>query len=448
MSVTTYNVDAGKDRATIELSGETKVVFSFDPNVIAVEAVSGEVNVSLDEGATAGDDGCDTLSEGQNTRMNPIADKCIYVNGTGTVKVWGGRSGEDCPFSKGGKGGGGSGGDGTHYKGTTTTALSNGSTANPISIDGEEYTAVFGDIVVYSSSEFIFDGTAWSEIGRGVDTTPTSGSANFVTSDGVYKRTPWGRGTGSPSAIMGNSHTTASGMSAVAMGRSSRATNSETFAAGYYAAATGTYSSAFGFNVQANSDSSHVVGRNNRYKSGDLFEVGNGSSINNLSNIIEVNQTSLNVNGDIQRDGVGIDDYTTTERKIGKWIDGSDLYQRTFEVTGLVNKQWNNSALGTSGINIVDAPSGTLHWLYNDVPDIITSLNYFRATTEFVTTCINTTAADVNILPSIPDSGYTVDKAVITIKYTKPSAQANLMQTAIPTEEVSETPTEEEDDMR
>lgn len=109
MSVTTYNVDAGKDRATIELSGETKVVFSFDPNVIAVEAVSGEVNVSLDEGATAGDDGCDTLSEGQSTRMNPIADKCIYVNGTGTVRVWGGRSGEDCPFSKGGKGGGSGG---------------------------------------------------------------------------------------------------------------------------------------------------------------------------------------------------------------------------------------------------------------------------------------------------------------------------------------------------
>lgn len=110
MSVTTYNVDAGKDRATIELSGETKVVFSFDPNIIAVEAVSGSVNVSLDEGATAGDDGCDTLSEGQSTRMNPIADKCIYVNGTGTVKVWGGRSGEDCPFSKGGKGGGSGGG--------------------------------------------------------------------------------------------------------------------------------------------------------------------------------------------------------------------------------------------------------------------------------------------------------------------------------------------------
>lgn len=109
MSVTTYNVDAGKDRATIELSGETKVVFSFDPNIIAVEAVSGGVNVSLDEGATAGDDGCDTLSEGQSTRMNPIADKCIYVNGTGTVRVWGGRSGEDCPFKSGGKGGGDSG---------------------------------------------------------------------------------------------------------------------------------------------------------------------------------------------------------------------------------------------------------------------------------------------------------------------------------------------------
>jgi hypothetical protein len=121
-------------------------------------------------------------------------------------------------------------------------------------------------------------------------------------------------------------------------------------------------------------------------------------------------------------DSGGDYDYTTAERKIGKWIDGSDLYQRTFEVTGLVNGQWNNSVLGTSGINIIEAPSGTLHWLYNNAPDITTGLNYYRSSVEFATTYISKTASDVNILPNISESGYTIDKAIITIKYTKPSA--------------------------
>lgn len=189
-----------------------------------------------------------------------------------------------------------------------------------------------------------------------------------------------------------------------------------------------------------------AFGQFNTSNAGDLFAIGNGTADNARSNIIEANATRVNINGTIQRDGVGIDDYTTTERKIGKWIDGSDLYQRTFEVTGLVNGQWNNSVLGTSGINIVDAPSGIIYWLYNNVLNTISNINSYRDSTEFSTTNINATADDVNILPTINSSGYTIDKAIITIKYTKPSAQANLMQT--PTEEVSETPTVEEDDMR
>ena len=119
------------------------------------------------------------------------------------------------------------------------------------------------------------------------------------------------------------------------------------------------------------------------------------------------------------------DNYSTNEQAIGTWIDGSILYQKTFVVTGLANKQWNNNVLGTSGINIIDAPSGTIHWLYNNTQNIATSLSYYRAGTEFVTTCINATADDINILPNISDGGFTVDKAVITIRYTKPSSQTN-----------------------
>ena len=60
-----------------------------------------------------------------------------------------------------------------HYKGYTTTALTDGATTNPIIIDdgesGTSYTAVSGDIVIYDNGtkelEFIFNGTQWNEFG-------------------------------------------------------------------------------------------------------------------------------------------------------------------------------------------------------------------------------------------------------------------------------------------
>lgn len=53
----------------------------------------------------------------------------------------------------------------TKYLGKTTTALSDGSTTNPITINGESITAVAGDIALYGNGEFIFDGTAWASFG-------------------------------------------------------------------------------------------------------------------------------------------------------------------------------------------------------------------------------------------------------------------------------------------
>ena len=50
-------------------------------------------------------------------------------------------------------------------KGTTTTALTDESTVNPIVIDGESYTAVTNDAVFYGNKEFVFDGNKWHEFG-------------------------------------------------------------------------------------------------------------------------------------------------------------------------------------------------------------------------------------------------------------------------------------------
>lgn len=53
----------------------------------------------------------------------------------------------------------------TKFLGVTETALKDGSTTNPITIGGEEVTAKSGDIAIYGSAEFIFNGTKWAEFG-------------------------------------------------------------------------------------------------------------------------------------------------------------------------------------------------------------------------------------------------------------------------------------------
>lgn len=423
-----YVVDSSARKATITLTGE-EVAVKF-PCTYSVFGIKGDSMLLYPKsGMAQGDDGVYDTAEGDGSAMMPLyyQTDTVYIKGTGSCVVWAGNSPLDCPFPKSGKGGGGSGGDGTHYKGTTTTAIENGSTTNPITIDGESYTAVFGDIVVYGYTEFVFDGTAWSEFGRPFDTTPTSGSANAVTSDGIYKRTPIARGTGQNAAY-----------------------------GGYLSSASGNTSFAYGHGVSATVYGVAAFGRYNITAEDDLFVVGNGV-YNARSNILEVNSTSANVNGDIQRDGVGIDDYTTTERKIGKWIDGSDLYQRTFEVTGLVNKQWNNDILGTTGIEIKEY-TGYIYWLYNSNTNVTASINCYRGSSEYCTAYIATDKDDLNVLPYMGETGMSIDKAIITIKYTKPSVQA-LNANLIPSDnpfnvsvvESSETPTSNEeptDEMR
>ena len=52
-----------------------------------------------------------------------------------------------------------------NFLGTTTTALTNGGTTNPIKIDNKDVSAVKGDVVVNGNKEFVFDGSKWAEIG-------------------------------------------------------------------------------------------------------------------------------------------------------------------------------------------------------------------------------------------------------------------------------------------
>lgn len=261
-----------------------------------------------------------------------------------------------------------------------------------------------------------------------MDSVPTSGSNNPVTSNGVYDALIIKRGTGIGSGTGG-------------VGSSASGYNGFSF--GHYASASGETSAAFGFRTIANRQYMMALGRYNLGKVGSIFEIGNGNfATGQRSNILEVSTAKMNVNGDIMRDGVGIDDYTTTERKIGKWIDGSDLYQRTFEISDLAKNTWHASLLGTTGIDIVDL-QGFVEW-YKTSDDTLSArqtLSYFDSTGERNEVFVDSTGADLSAYFAYSGSNQKSNcKAVITIKYTKPSVQANALNTNI---QQTEEPTDE-----
>ena len=51
------------------------------------------------------------------------------------------------------------------FLGTTTTALTDGATTNPITINGANVTAQIGNVVLYNHLEFIWNGSKWEELG-------------------------------------------------------------------------------------------------------------------------------------------------------------------------------------------------------------------------------------------------------------------------------------------
>jgi hypothetical protein len=51
------------------------------------------------------------------------------------------------------------------FQGITTTSISDGSTTNPIVINGSSYTAKKGDVVLYDGREFLWTGSAWEQLG-------------------------------------------------------------------------------------------------------------------------------------------------------------------------------------------------------------------------------------------------------------------------------------------
>ena len=53
-----------------------------------------------------------------------------------------------------------------YWIGVTTTALTDGATTNPISVNSEDVTATIGGMASYNGSEFVWNGSAWQEMGK------------------------------------------------------------------------------------------------------------------------------------------------------------------------------------------------------------------------------------------------------------------------------------------
>lgn len=81
----------------------------------------------------------------------------------------------------------------TTFLGVTTTALTDGSTTNPITIGGESVTAETGNIVTHGSAEFIWNGSAWQEFGDlsalGTFAYVNAGIGNYTPSGNVSQPT-------------------------------------------------------------------------------------------------------------------------------------------------------------------------------------------------------------------------------------------------------------------
>ena len=288
-----------KEIKTVTTGATEQAVTFTDEHAYVYAKNIGDTDVYLSalSGIVAGADDVALCAAGDTAQICPVG-KTIYVLGASTIEFHATNT-DNSPFKSAGKGGGS--GDGVHFRGSTTTALTDGATTNPITIDGSSYTAVMGDMVIYGNKEFLFDGTRWHEMVNaysGVFANKASGISSHAEGLGTTA-------SGDESHAEGD-RTTASGNSSHAEGNQTTASGNRSHAEGQSTTASGNESHAEGVGTVASEQASHVSGKYNDFQTGDLFEIGNGTSNNARSNIVEVSSTYLNVNGAIKANGVAI----------------------------------------------------------------------------------------------------------------------------------------------
>ena len=98
--------------------------------------------------------------------------------------------------------------------------------------------------------------------------------------------------------------------------------------------------------------------------------------------------------------------YSTEEQRIGTWIDGKPLYQKTVEVTSITRSAWNSYLVDA------DAVIKNIEGWYADANNRL-PLNYFTGSVM-----LNRTSDHADGYFSLYGSG-TISTATVTVKYTK-----------------------------
>lgn len=107
--------------------------------------------------------------------------------------------------------------------------------------------------------------------------------------------------------------------------------------------------------------------------------------------------------------------YSASEQIVGKWIDGSTLYERTFNLNNrdYGNNSWSNNILGTTGIEIINFEG---FYCINQNNTRYPIGAFYRASTTAASVCTNTDLTDLNFFNNM---GFIVNRVCITIRYIK-----------------------------
>jgi len=125
---------------------------------------------------------------------------------------------------------------------------------------------------------------------------------------------------------------------------------------------------------------------------GDTLTVGTNIQSTNVGDeIVEVND---------------VISYSTNEHKVGKWIDGSDLYEKTFSIK--------NPSSGISSVATLVGEIVAMQGISRRTDGIVFQLPYFYDLDHRIYF-----AVDTNNILKMEIEGYTISEAIITVRYIK-----------------------------
>lgn len=261
-----------------------------------------------------------------------------------------------------------------------------------------------------------------------------------------------GSTAGTNSGVIGSS-AVASGNRSFAQGYKSKATANSSLAQGYATEANGSYSHSEGYNTVANTKSQHVAGEYNVLDTGGsvsthgsyAYILGNGSNANSRSNAHTVDWSGNGwFAGDVyvgstsgtEKDSgskklatvdATMDNYSTTERLVGTWIDGKPLYEIVMEDTTPTV-----SSNGTVTTKVEDIPNSDFAFIvaafviYNASPYSVWTMPYYNNSMYFVKCSTGYSSAHNCYQYSVISNGtvYNNCNVKLIIRYTKATSQS------------------------